>query len=77
MIGGQFDNPFDVGVQIRGILNDDHEAEMVYDGLIHNRTRVLHCSQVQNIKIYKAHLNYHLKFPIFTKYSTSSSKLPT
>ena len=44
--GGQFDNPFDVGVQIRGILNDDHEAEMVYDGLIHNRTRVLHCSQV-------------------------------
>ena len=45
MLGGKFEVPFYVGVQVRGMLEEDH-SEVVYDHDIHNRTRNLRCSKV-------------------------------
>jgi hypothetical protein len=45
-LDGQMSKNFGVGVQIRGILESEGEGELIYNGEIHNRTRLLNCGQV-------------------------------
>ena len=42
---GKFEQPFDVGIKIRGML-EDSTSNLVYKNIIHNRSRLLTCAQV-------------------------------
>ena len=43
--GGVFEQPFDVGIQIRGLL-EENKSDLVYSGSVHNRSRILRCGKV-------------------------------
>lgn len=41
---GKFEQPFDVGIKIRGML-EESGSNIVYSNIVHNRSRILRCSQ--------------------------------
>ena len=43
--GGVFEQPFEVGIQIRGLL-EENKSDLVYSASIHNRSRILRCGKV-------------------------------
>ncbi len=46
IVGGVFEQPFKVGIQVRGLL-EENKSDLVYSGSIHNRSRILRCSKVR------------------------------
>ncbi len=51
IVDGQFSQPYTVGIQLRGTLDDNH-SEAVFEASMHNRSRVLKCGEVRNYVIY-------------------------
>ncbi|XP_074663050.1 transmembrane protein 181-like isoform X2 [Tubulanus polymorphus] len=60
--GGAFSQPFEVGIRIRGML-EENKSQLVYTHEVHNRTRTLHC-----VKECKEQIFLHLGYLDFSSY---------